>query len=214
MNIFSYFFTQTIAKYESKFNGKILVKEAFGSRFIEVGGLMQSGRIPERLFTSGFRKLQLIDSRNKVSRVLILGLGGGTIVKALNKYYPQAKLLAVDIDPVIIEAGKKYLELSKAKNLRIQIGDVFNENLSLGKNYDLIIVDLFRGYEIPHQLNSGEFLFPLKQKLSQNGRVIFNRLYFQKYKNEADIFLDNVRQIFQDVTVHKNYFNILISAKN
>lgn len=214
MSIFSYFFLQTIAEFKSNFNGKILVKEAFGARFIEVGGLMQSGRIPEKLFTSGFSKLHVYDIKDKVSSVLILGLGGGTVIKILNRYFPQAHLLAVDIDPVIVEAGKKYFELGNVKNLRILIGNAFDQKLPLGENYDLIIVDLFRGYEIPRQLNSREFLFYLKKKLSQNGRVIFNRLYFQKYKNEAEIFLDKVRQIFQHINVHKNYFNILISAKN
>lgn len=213
MNIFSYFFPQTIAEFDSKFNGKILVKEAFGSRFIEVGGLMQSGRIPEKLYTSGIKKLHLLDNANAVSNVLILGLGGGTVIKVLNTHFLQSNLLGVDIDPIIVDVGKKYLELGNAKNLQILIADVFDEKSPLGKNYDLIIVDLFKGYEIPSQLGSKKFLTALKQKLSQNGRVIFNRLYFQKYKNEADEFLDKVRQIFQDITVVKNYFNILISAK-
>lgn len=212
MTLLSYIFPKKIAVFNSDFNGPIIVKEAFGRKYIEVGGLTQSGKIVENLYTKGFKKLGL-NKIQGVRKILVLGLGGGTVVKVLNKFFPEAQIVAIDIDPVIVEAGKKYLDLETAKNLRIIIGDVFGTSIKLGEDYDLIVVDLFTGYEINDNLSDTKFLKSLSSRLSKNGRLIFNRLYFRKYIFEADKFLDKMREISHDVEVAKIYCNILIQVK-
>lgn len=212
MNLLSFIFPQTLAKYNSFFNGEILVKEVFGKKYIEVGGLMQSGRILNKLFQKGLTPI-IQDKNIQVKRVLVLGVGGGTLLHILNNFFPKAKIVAYDIDPVIVAAGKKYFAIGEVKNLNIHIADVFSLKTNFGNNYDLIIVDLFKGYAIPKELNSPKFLNKLRQAMHKNGYVIFNRLYFQKYKNEADQFLDKLTPIFHSINWKKIYFNILIYAK-
>jgi len=212
MSLLSYFFSQTIAVIYSPINGNIYIKEAFGRRYIEVGGLMQSGRILEKLFRAAIKQINAF-KKTEVKKILLLGVGGGTIIKLLKKSFPEAMLVGVDIDVRMVEVGEKYLGLTLDKTIDVRIGDVFDPNLDLGKDYDLIIVDLFRGYTVPSQINSPIFLKRLQSLLGPLGIVVFNRLYFQKYKLEANLFLDNVREIFHHVTSHKHYFNILIFAK-
>ncbi|MEK7166241.1 MAG: methyltransferase domain-containing protein, partial [Patescibacteria group bacterium] len=173
---------------------------------------MQSGRIIESLYINGFKKFE-ISNKKAVKRVLILGVGGGTVVQLISKKFPQANITGIDIDPVIVEVGKEYFNLGTVKNLQLIIGDVLDDSINLGKNFDLVIVDLFKGYKIPKDLGKEKILRKIRSTLAKDGLVIFNRLYFQTYKIEADLFLDNVQQIFQDVKVYRNYFNLLIRAR-
>lgn len=211
MKISSFIWPITIETISSSFNGAIIVKEFFGKKYIEVGGLMQSGKIPHDLFTKGFRQLG-ITSSDHPNKILILGVGGGTVISILHSMFPHSSICAVDIDPVIVEVGRKYFGWGTIENTKIIIGDVFDDRLSMGDKYDLIVIDLFRGYEIPTAMSDMKFLKKLKKKLSKNGCVIFNRLYFQKYKIEADLFLDKLSKIYKDREVYKNYFNILIKV--
>ncbi len=213
MSLISYFFPQTIEEFSSKFNGKIGVKEFFGQKYIDVGGLQQSGRIPEKLFDRGLCKLLKDRQPGEIRKILLLGIGGGTLIRILRKKYPLAKIVGVDIDPTMVEIARKYFALAVFLDLRIIVGDVFDKNLNLGRNYDLIIVDLFRGYEIPRRLSDNSFLREIKDRLTDDGSIIFNRLYFQKYKVEADNFIQVVQEIYQDVEVFRDYFNILIRTR-
>lgn len=213
MKIISFFWPIIMDKFKSDFNSEIFVKEFFGRKYIEVGGLMQTGKVPEKLFRSGFTKLLQNKDHKVIKKILILGVGGGTLIKILKERFPESYLVAVDIDPVMIQLAKKHFDLDSYSNTKIIIGDVFSSKTKMGNKYDLIVVDLFRGYDIPMGISNTDFLNKLKKMLTENGNVIFNRLYFQKYKNEANTFLDKVRQIFQDVKVYKNYFNILVYCR-
>lgn len=213
MKILSFLFPQTLANFSSKFNHEILVKEFFGKKYIDVGGLMQSGRIVRDLFQNGLKKLGFSENDPQIKKILVLGLGGGTVIERLTKWFPKARLTAVEIDPVMVGVAGKYFDLIDIPQLTIKIGDVFDRKLEFGKDYNLIIVDVFKGYDIPEALSETRFLCKLKSVLAKNGVVIFNRLYFQKYVFEADKFLDKVGRIFQDVKRTKVYLNLLICAR-
>lgn len=211
MNIFSLFWPVTLDKLKSKFNGEIFINEFLGRKYIDVGGLMQSGRIIDDLFKKGFKKLG-ITANKEIKKILLLGLGGGTIVKTLQKLFPCSKITAIDIDPVMVEVAQRFFSLD-TNDITLKIGDVFDPRLEFGKDYDFIIIDIFRGYQIPGELGDKKFLEKLKSSLAKNGYVIFNRLYFRKYISEADQFLDKVQEIFQDVESTKVYLNLLIRAR-
>lgn len=213
MKFISLFFPYTIETFDSKFNGKIYVKEFIGRKYIEVDGLMQSGRIPEVMFSKGFKHFKIKSGRPSPKRILVLGVGGGTVIKLITKEFPQTQVVAIDIDKTIVDVGRKYFELNKNKNVKIVIGDVFDIKNNFGNDYDLIVVDLFKGYDIPKKLSSKLFLLRLKKALSVRGNVMFNRLYFQKYEHEADVFAEDVKNVFDEVKFLKLNFNLLILAR-
>ena len=69
------------------------------------------------------------EKSDDIKKILVLGLGAGSIVKVINKYFPKSKITAVEIDPMMVEIGKKHFDLEKARNLEIIIGDAFNTSL-------------------------------------------------------------------------------------
>ena len=141
---------------ESRFNGKIKVVKTLGmGTYIKAEGLTQSGGIVETIWKQTLRKV--FNSKNKIQNVLILGLGGGTLAKLINKKWPDAKIVGVDIDSVMVELGKKYLGLGKV-GVDIKICDAlkfFERKPSNSDNkYDLIIVDLYQGDKFPEKFGS------------------------------------------------------------
>lgn len=212
MNFFSYFFPKILAKYSSKFNGEIKVMEFFGKKYLEVANLEQSGPMMEKMYRKMFIRYLTHRIIKNAKEVLLMGVGGGTLVKLLNSINPDIKITGIEIDRQMVKAGEDYLDFDVSE-INIIYGNAFQEISKLQQKYDLIIIDLFCGRLIPEELQNEKFLQQLKSHLTKNGCVIFNRLYFQRYKNEAENFLDKVKEIFQDVTKEKIFYNLFIKAK-
>ncbi|KKP59169.1 MAG: hypothetical protein UR52_C0011G0006 [Candidatus Gottesmanbacteria bacterium GW2011_GWA1_34_13] len=211
MNFLSYFWPQKIASFHSAYNGEIKVIEFLRSRYIESGGLMQSGKFLEKLYQKGINKLKIPD--DGIKQILVLGLGGGSVIKVLQKKFNYCQITGVDIDEMMVNAGKKYLGLGDIKDLQIIISDA-NDFIEQDQNkYDLIFVDLYKGYDIPAQFETLDFFKKLQQLKTENGYVIFNRLYIQSHVFEASKFLDKLKNLFHYVNTAKIYSNLLICVK-
>ena len=86
---------------KSKYNGSLKVIRAIGlGTYIQAENLTQSGGIIESMWRSTLRTVHR--SLFTVHNVLILGLGGGTIVKLIHKNWPNAKITGIDIDREIV----------------------------------------------------------------------------------------------------------------
>jgi spermidine synthase len=109
-----------------------------------------------------------------IDRVLVIGVGGGSIPMFLHKYYPSAHIDVVDIDPQIIALAKQYFNFAENRSLRshAQDGRAFIENVQ--KPYDLIFLDAFTAAGIPKHLATKEFLLDMKNALNASGAIITN----------------------------------------
>ncbi|QWE15008.1 spermidine synthase [Polynucleobacter sp. AP-Sving-400A-A2] len=109
-----------------------------------------------------------------VDRVLVIGVGGGSIPMFLRKHYPSAHIDVVDIDPQIIALAKQYFNFAENRSLisHVQDGRTFIENAQ--KPYDLIFLDAFTAAGIPKHLATKEFLLSMKNALNASGAIITN----------------------------------------
>jgi len=76
------------------------------------------------LFHNVSSKVQI--SKFKIKERVDFRLAGGTIVNLLIRMYPYMNIVGVDIDPVIVDLGRKYFHLDEYKNLKIEIADAFD----------------------------------------------------------------------------------------
>src|SRR3990170_8061841 len=51
--------------------------------------------------------------------VLIIGLGGGTIPRALHAVVPQARIDVVEIDPAVVKVARSYFDLGDSSQLNV-----------------------------------------------------------------------------------------------
>ncbi len=194
---------QTIETVHSRFNGEIKVKKyRDGSIALMADGSEQSGLYFDSLWTAIFKNLTDQKIFGDPKEILILGCGGGTQPKLLNgplKSNPPRKITIVEIDPKIVEIAKKHFGLVENENQKILITDAFlavKNFLQTGKKFDLVIVDLFIGENIPQKINHSEFLKTLSQIVSVNSLVIFNYSPKDKNMQKLNLFEKKLRQFF------------------
>ena len=126
-------------------------------------------------------------------RILMIGLGGGSISTYLGRAMVDAAIDTVEIDPGVINAAKKYFGIRETPRVRYLDGDgrvYLNRNKTL---YDLILVDAFHGGYVPFHLLTKEFYTLIKQRLTPGGAAAFNvhdgtKLYVSTVKTLAAVF--------------------------
>jgi spermidine synthase len=129
----------------------------------------------------------------ELKKVLMLGLGGGSIPTYLGRFMPDVAIDTVEIDRRVIEVSKQYFGLRETERVRYLDGDgrVFlNRNHEL---YDLILLDAYRGGFVPFHLLTKEFYTLVKQRLTPGGAVASNvhdgtKLYHSTVKTLGEVF--------------------------
>ena len=194
----------------SPINGKISVVKSLGlGTYLQVGNLTQSGGVVYSIWKSTLNKVKSLLPEPK--NVLILGLGGGSCAKLTRKLWPNVKIIGVDFDETIVDLGEKYLGL-KETNTDAVISDAYEyieKTVADKKKYNLIIIDLYVGQEFPVVFESDAFLDNVKKALSENGIVIFNRLYSDEKRPQAMRFGQKLEKIFTKVDYFYPQANVM-----
>jgi spermidine synthase len=110
----------------------------------------------------------------ETKRILIMGLGAGSISTYLGRAMPDAQIDVVELDPGVIAAGKKYFGLRETAKVRFieSDGRVY---LNRHKDaYDIILLDAFRELGVPFHMLTREFYALVKEHLAPGGAVASN----------------------------------------
>ncbi len=137
-------------------------------------------------------------------RILIIGLGGGTLVHTYSTLFPDAEIVISEIDEAVVEVARDYFDFVETDKIKIatEDGRVYIKRAGIrGEKFDLVILDAFNGEYIPEHLMSAEFLTEVKALLPDDGMVIANtfstsRLYAAESVTYAQVFGEffNIRQ--------------------
>lgn len=107
-------------------------------------------------------------------RVLIVGLGGGTLPTLFHKHYPRTIIDVVEIDPDVVAVAKKYFGFREdaAMHAYVDDGRRFIEKCRVP--YDIIFLDAFGSENVPYDLATREFLLAVRRALTPNGVAVGN----------------------------------------
>lgn len=202
-----------VEKVFSEINGELtVVRDITYGTHIRGGGLPQSGGLAEIIWKSTLSRVK--DER--VKACLIVGLGGGSIAKLVRKHWPEAKITGVDIDPIIVDLGKKYLKLEKS-NVDIHIKDAedfIKEEVKNNKKYSLVCFDTYVQADFPGKFESVQLIKLVKKLLSKDGIAIFNRLFGPKDRDTAIKFEKILEKVFNKVNRLYPEANIMFLCTN
>jgi len=119
-------------------------------------------------------------------RVLLIGLGAGSLTKFLYRYRPEARLTVVEIEARVAAAARHHFRLpDEDERLQIVIDDGANFVMKKGPAYDLILVDGYDEDAKSGVLNTVPFYLNAKSRLSDQGLLAVNLLSRRKDFKES-----------------------------
>ncbi len=110
-------------------------------------------------------------------RILVAGLGGGSIPVVLNEVFPDAHIDVLEVDPAVVRVAERFFDFRETGNMRVHVADarVFVKRAGLrGEQYDYIVLDAFTGEYIPEHLLTREFLEEVRDILTPEGVLVAN----------------------------------------
>ena len=110
----------------------------------------------------------------KPQRMLIVGLGGGTIPSFLHKHYPRTKIDVVDIDPDVVDVAKKFFGFREDASMHVHVEDGRRFIEECPVRYDIIFLDAYGPEQIPYHLATREFLLAVRRALTPEGIAVAN----------------------------------------
>ena len=209
MGLSSFIFSQVLERSSSQYNKNIEVIEEFGQRVLRVNGIQETGPYVNSLFRSGLRYFSSWHKKN-IKSIALFGVGGGGILFQLERLFPGALITAIDYDSEVIELGKKYFNFDRLIHTTFVIADArkFVTNPKNGHAFDLVVIDLYVGNDVPEFVTSKIFLNNIKKILAPRGAVVMNYFSFKNQQKMSKLLLDKLSKIYQSVVSRPNKRNI------
>ncbi len=82
-----------------------------------------------------------------VRRVLVLGVGGGAVIRQLNHFLQPEEIVGVELNPVHLEIAERFFEVGAANVTLHQADAIWWVKQYRGEPFDLIIDDIFSDNE-------------------------------------------------------------------
>jgi precorrin-6B methylase 2 len=130
--------------------------------------------------------------------VLVLGLGGGTVVKQFLDFF-DLKVDAVELSRNVVKMAEEHFDVREHERLKIFIADALDFLKNADRKYDVIVVDVFEGDVIPEKFTTLEFARSVSEHLNEKGVAVFNTITTGSLLLTSDQVCRNVRKIFQSV---------------
>jgi spermidine synthase len=136
------------------------------------------------------------------SRILMIGLGAGSISTYLARAIPDVRIDVIELDPGVIHAAREYFGLQETDRVRIIESDGRVYLNRHKERYDLILLDAYRELGVPFHLLTKEFYALVKEHLASGGAMAANIAAGTKLYAST---LLTMRAVFPAVEVYPDY---------
>ena len=134
-------------------------------------------------------------------QILIIGLGGGSLVKYCYRHLPTTRITAVEIDPDVLALRSQFLVPPDDDRLTVIQADGADHVARMAdrsERINALLVDAYDHTGIAHSVVERSFVQNAKQILGTNGVFVMNLV-----AESADVkrHIETVRQVFGDTVV-------------
>jgi spermidine synthase len=150
------------------------------NRYLRFDNTYQSGMPLARPFGTSFEYadfFHLALAYNPDARdVLFIGLGGGSSPKRLWRDFPDLRIQAVELDPVVVDVAYRFFRLPRDPRLAVAVDDGRRYLVDDDRKWDAIMIDAFFADAIPFHLFTSEFMELVRSRLNPGGVVVTNTI--------------------------------------
>ena len=173
------FKNRRICKFEEN-NASVSVSEKFGVRTLYIGSdtVQSSMRLArpndlELAYTRSMMAFLLFHSDPQ--RVLMVGLGGGSLAKFIYHRFPATQVVAVEISPQVVAIAREFFYLPAGDvRLNIVVGDGAEYLRGEERTADVILVDGYDAESQAEALFTLEFYRDCARMLGESGMLVVN----------------------------------------
>ena len=181
-------------------SGAIQISEVRGVRYLHFGshwiqGAMRLARpyVLELEYTRQMLLPLLLRPASWPRRVLVAGLGTGSLVRFLWRFRPRVLLTIVEIREDVVHAAQQFFRLPDDERVSIELGDAALYVAQQGDAYDLILVDAYDARGRVGALDTPAFYAHCRRRLVRGGMLATNLL--SRHRG-VDASLARVRRAF------------------
>ncbi len=204
--------------------GKLKVVDRGNRRTMYLGSLPQTTidlADPDRVVARYISYLHLgMVFRDNSREVLFLGLGGGAGVRSFRSSYPDVNITAVDVDPEVVEAARRYFFLEEDEQLSLVVDDG-RSHLNLNREcFDMIVLDVYNQDGYPSRLYTRESFQQINDALRDGtdtdgdaGVLVINAVGWLKgpRSRTLQIIIKTLRAVFPSIYVFEVRQSFLFS---
>lgn len=133
-------------------------------------------------------------------QILLLGLGSGTTFQQLRYFFPQATITGVDIDPTMIEIGRKFFGFQPDAQTRVIVADARYALQQSSETYDLIAINVTAGsIFLPFHLATQEAFEQMARRLSSKGWVLLNLVDPEPERHLTRCVMKTMKSVFSQI---------------
>jgi spermidine synthase len=144
----------------------------FSVRLMQSEMLLRSPNSLQLRYTRKMMAFLLFHPRPQ--RIVLIGLGGGSLVKFCHQHLPGAHLTAVELDADVIAWREAFSLPPDGQRLEVIEGDGADYLAATTKGIDALLVDAFDKTGFAPSLANHEFFASAFAKLSGNGVLVMN----------------------------------------
>lgn len=111
------------------------------------------------------------------ARILLVGLGGGSLVKFLLRFCPGASIEVAEINPEIVEVARNFFQVPEDRRLTVTLApgeEVLARRRAAGRSYDLLLLDAFDDHGPARALLDERVLCGCRDLLAEGGVFAMN----------------------------------------
>lgn len=133
-------------------------------------------------------------------RILLLGMGGGTVVRQCRFLYPQTEIHALEIDPQVVHLARRRFHLPRLR-VRVVVGDAEEFVLNCKEQYDLVLDDVWRDDTefVKSLFGNPRYAPALDRCVARVGLYALNLWRHPPYKSEAPAAARVLHKYFETI---------------
>lgn len=191
---------------KSSYNTILVSENERGLRILrfEAGGALQSvvkPGDPDHLELAYARAIPVAFLYvEKPRRVLVVGLGGGTIPGFVRRRFPETHVDVVEIDPGVVEVAKSHFGFREDAKMRVHVEDGRRFIERSPGTYDIIFLDGFGADSVPRHLTTREFHQGVRRALTERGIVIGN-VWGRGVNRLYDAMVKTYQSVYDDISI-------------